>query len=348
MSKNLFRRDFFAALGVLIVAGCAPKTAPTTTAATAPESSASADKRVVLYCSVDDVYAKPLIEKLKQRTGLDIVPLFDTESTKTAGLTTRIRSEKNRVRADVLWTSALLQTLLLEQDGFLDTYDSPAARDLAPRFRGQGWAGVGTRARVLVTAGDFKTKITDLMFTPAAGQSSGHSNPQFGLASDEAAALYTRDAAKTLKWYQSLKAANIRITPGNGDVARAVADGDLDLGWTDTDDYLAQKERGKPIQLARIQTNNLLMPGAVAVIKGAPHPENARKLFDAIAGKQGEADLIAGMPGVFSLRALDNRENWKSQGENFSFLNNAPVDDYSQWTTSWAKIRDPLQQMFQR
>ncbi len=345
------RRYFLAALGALAIAGCAPKTQTATappTAATASESGAPTDKRVVLYCSVDDVYAKPMIEKLKQRTGLDIVPLFDTESTKTAGLTTRIRSEKSRVRADVLWTSALLQTLLLEQDGFLDTYNSPAAQDLAPRFRGQGWVGVGTRARILVTASDFKPVITDLMYTPVAGQKSGHSNPQFGLASDEAAALYSRDAAKTLQWYQSLKAAGVRITPGNGDVARAVSDGDLDLGWTDTDDYLEQKKRGKPIGLSPIQTNNILMPGAVALIKGAPHPENARKLFDAIASKEGEAALMAGMPGVFSLRALDKNENWKSQGEDFSFLKSATHDDYTQWTASWGKIRDPLEQMFQR
>ena len=344
------RRFFLATLSVLALAGCAPKTqtvAPTT-AATSPGTNAPADKRVVLYCSIDDVYAKPMIEKLKARTGLDIVPLFDTEATKTAGLTTRIRAEKSRPRADVLWTSALLQTLLLEQDGFLDAYDSPAARDLAPRFRGKSWAGVGTRARVLVTAGTFKPVISNLMFVPAAGQTSGHSNPQFGLASDEAAAIYSRDADKALQWYRDLKAAQTRIMPGNGDVARAVAEGDLDVGWTDTDDYLAQKKRGKPIQLARIRANNILMPGAVAVVKGAPHPENARALFDAIASKQGEADLIGGMPGVFSLRALDSGENWKSDGENFDFLNKAPVDDYAKWPASWSKIREPLEQIFQR
>lgn len=349
------RRNFLVALGVLALAGCAPKTQTTSppTAATAPDSAAPADKRVVLYCSIDDVYAKPLIEKLKARTGLEIVPLFDTESTKTAGLTNRLRAEKNRPRADVLWTSALLQTLLLEQDGLLENYDSPAARDLAPRFRGQSWAGVGTRARLLV-AGPFPNfnngpvqRIDGLMFAPNASTQFGHSNPQFGTASDEAAALYTRDADNALNWYRQLKAAKVRITPGNGDVARAVAEGDLRFGWTDSDDYLAQKKRGKPISVVPIQRDNVLVPGAVAVVKGAPHPENARALFDAIASKQGEAALVAQMPGVFSLRALKREDNWKSGGEDFGFLKNAPVDDYSQWPQSWAKIREPLAQLFQ-
>ena len=349
------RRFFLAALSVLTLAGCAPKTrTATNNAATPPDTSAPADKRVVLYCSIDDVFAKPLIEKLKQRTGLDIVPLFDTESTKTAGLTTRIRTEKSRPRADVLWTSALLQTLLLEQDGFLDAYDSPAARDLDSRFRGTGWAGVGTRARLLVSGSRAYSyngaplKFDSLTFASDAQIKSGHSNPQFGTASDEAAALTARDPQKALNWYRQLVSAKTRILPGNGDVARAVADGDLNFGWTDTDDYLAQKKRGKPISALPTKLDNVLVPGAVAVVKGAPHPENARKLFDAIASKQGEADLISAMPGVFSLRHLNDAKNWRSGGEDFGFLKNAPIDDYAKWPASWAKIREPLAQMFQQ
>ncbi len=341
------RRFFLAALGLITLAGCAPQTQTAT--ATAPI--APTDKRVVLYCSVDDVYAKPLIEKLRRRTGLDIVALFDTESTKTAGLTTRIRTEKTRPRADVLWTSALLQTLLLSQDGLLDSYDSPAARDLAPRFRGQGWAGVGTRARVLVTGAsggfaDGPIRVRNsLTFVP--NGRGGHSNPQFGTASDEAAALFSRDSGKALNWYRDLKAAKVRILPGNGDVARAVAEGDLQFGWTDTDDYLAQKKRGKPIGVMPTRLDNVLVPGAVALVKGAPHGENARRLFDAIASKEGEAALIAAMPGVFSLRNL-NGDNWKSGGEDFGFLGEPPLDDYAKWPQSWAKIREPLAQMFQQ
>ena len=347
----------FLALGAVLLSGCASKTATNS----APPTVATSDKRVVLYCSVDDVYAKPLIEKLERRTGLDIVPLFDTESTKTAGLTTRIRAEKSRPRADVFWSSALLQTLLLSQDGLLESYDSPAARDLAPRFRGAGWAGMGTRARLIVTGAggpfdgsprlfnDGPVIVMDaLTFAPGVAMKGGHSNPQFGTASDEATALYARDANSALNWYRQLKSAKTRILPGNGDVARAVADGDLRYGWTDTDDYLAQKKRGKPIFVAPLAKDNVLVPGAVALVKGAPHPANARQLFDAIASKQGEADLVAQMPGVFSLRALDKPDNWKSGGENFAFLARAPVDDYAKWPRSWLQIREPLAQMFQQ
>lgn len=328
------------AFGLLILTSC--KSNQITTANQSIE-----DKKVVLYCSIDEVFAKPLIEKLKQRTGLQIVALFDTESTKTAGLSNRIRAEQSRPRADVLWTSALLQTLLMSRDGLLDNYDSPATRDLPANLRGTGWAGVGTRAR-LILSGDARANYGRLTFSPLTVEGQfGHSNPQFGTASDEAAALYTRNPKSTLDWYQSLKAEKVRILPGNGDVARAVAEGDLNFGWADTDDYLGQKSRGKPIFVAPITKDNVLVPGAVALLKGAPHAENARRLFDAIASKAGEADLVAQMPGVFSLRGLDDPNNWKSGGENFAFLASAPRDDYSKWPQSWDAIRPTLARIFQ-
>ena len=85
------------------------------------------------------------------------------------------------------------------------------------------------------------------------------------------------------------------------------------------------------------------MPGAVAVIKGAPHPGKcAQTLRRHRQSKEGEAALIAGMPGVFSLRGLSDKKNWENGGEDFSFLNNAPLDDYTQWTASWGANPRPV------
>ena len=331
-----FIRLALAAICLILLASCKSST-----------QTQAPDKTVVLYCSIDEVYAKPLIEKLKARTGLNIVALFDTESTKTAGLSNRIRAERNRPRADVFWSSALLQTLLMSRDGLLEHYDSSAARDLPANLRGAGWAGVGTRARLVMHGGDLARRIDRLTVRFDGRDKIGHSNPQFGTASDEAAALYARNPDAAANFYRDLKAANVRILPGNGDVARAVADGDLCYGWADTDDFLEQSKRGKPIFVSETKVDNVLVPGAVALLQGAPHAANARALFDAIASKQGESALVAQMPGVFSLRALDDPDNWKSGGQNFAFLATAPRDDYSKWPQSWDAIRPSLARIFQ-
>ncbi len=310
-----------------------------------------ADNRVTLYCSVDQEFSKPLIERIEQKTGLQIAVLYDTEATKTAGLANRIRAERNRPRCDVYWASALMQTLLLGEDKLLQTYDSPSRKDVPARFRGTTWTGVGVRGRVLTTSlSDFK-RITLIPTSPLSIRSrelpsSAISNPSFGTASDWFCAFAAREGdAKTLAFARELKKVGVRVLPGNGDVARETASGNLRFGVCDTDDYLNQKREKKPLFLVRTKQDNVFVPGAVSLVAGAPHPENAKKLLDALVSKDGEAALIQRMPGVFSIRKTGDKANWKSGGEDFGFLANAPADDYSKWPATWKRIREPLAQI---
>jgi iron(III) transport system substrate-binding protein len=308
----------------------------------------SNNNRVVLYCSVDSVFARPLIKKLEEKTGLQIDAIFDTEATKTAGLANKIRAEKQRPRADVFWSSALLQTLLMNEEGLLEDYKSPAAQDLPTHFRGEGWAGVGVRGRIIVgqrTAGKTEPQLFDLK---SQGQKlDAISNPQFGTASDWVTAYGARHGQeKTLDYFKLLKSKGVQILPGNGDVATFVAANKIKSGVTDTDDYLAQIEKSKgDFYVVPTKTENVLVPGAVSILKNSPNPENARKLFDAIVSAENEAALVKEMPGVFSLRQMNDDPNWKSGKEDFSFLKNSPVDDYSQWPKIWQDIREPLNEV---
>src|SRR5689334_11540155 len=121
--KNLLSAGCLSLCFALVISGCNTASSPDGKTAIAPKTPIS--NRVVLYCSVDDVYAKPIVAALEKKTGLDIEPLYDVEAAKTAGLANRIRAEKKRPRADVFWSSALLQTLLLQREGLLEKYVSP-------------------------------------------------------------------------------------------------------------------------------------------------------------------------------------------------------------------------------
>jgi len=326
------------ATAAILLSGC------NRAANTTQTSSNPTDNSVTLYCSVDEEFARPLVKRLEAKTGLKIAVLYDTESTKTAGLANRIRAERNRPRCDVYWASALLQTLLLSDDKLLAPYDSPARADLSARFKGKDWTGVGVRARLLL--GSQARPEQSLKFAPASDAKFGVSNPAFGTASDWATAYATRDGDRlTLAFFEQIKNKGARVLPGNGDVAREVADGNLEFGWADTDDYLNQKREHKPIFLAHPTRDNVLVPGAASLVAGAPHEANARKLLDALVSREGEAALITQMPGVFSLRSLGSKANWKSGGEDFSFLLNAPADDYTKWPAHWKAIREPLAQI---
>jgi iron(III) transport system substrate-binding protein len=319
--------------------------------------------RVVLYCSVDDVYAKPIIKELEKQTGLQIDVLYDTEAAKTAGLANKIRAEKNRPQGDVFWSSALLQTLLLNREGLLQPYVSPNAKDIPAAFKAKdgGWTGLGVRARVIVRFGDIGEPPHSLEdFTrPSWRKVVGISNPQFGTASDWAAALAVRwGKQRTLNYFKALKKNQVRVLPGNSVVAQKVGVGDLEAGVTDSDDYIAQKNKNGEIQVVdddlwegrlkkpRLHTpksiNAVLVPGSVALLKNAPHRAAAQKLMDALLSSQMERQLVQTMQGVFPLRNM-GQPQWKFGKDTAVIIDRYAVpDDTAKWPAAWDEIREPL------
>jgi len=51
---------------------------------------------VVVYTSVDDVFARPIAEKFEKKTGIKVRLVSDTEETKSTGLLNRLIAEKKR------------------------------------------------------------------------------------------------------------------------------------------------------------------------------------------------------------------------------------------------------------
>jgi iron(III) transport system substrate-binding protein len=302
------------------------------------------DNRVVLYCSVDEVFSRPIIAELEKETGLDIEPLFDVESAKAAGLANKLRAEHNRPRADVFWASTVLQSQLLAKEGILAPYVSPSAKDIPTGFKDpEGrWTAMGLRARVLISSKTSQEKSLAMVPANLKGRFA-IANPQFGTCSDWAAAYGTRwGTQRTAEFFRNLKAAGVRVLPGNADVASAVADGNLLYGITDSDDYLSQKREKKTVYLMKTTQDNVLVPGSASLIDGAPRADNARKLLDALLSAQTEGRLVKAMPGVFSVRHLDDPQNWKSGGEDFGFLRQTPREDFSKWRAAWEALRRPL------
>ena len=306
----------------------------------------SPSNRVVLYCSVDDVYAKPIIKELEKQTGLQIDVLYDTEAAKTAGLANKIRAEKNRPQGDVFWSSALLQTLLLNREGLLQPYVSPSAKDIPAAFKAKdgSWTGLGVRARVEIFSQPvwlFKLsdKFTQTMLTRGG---IGISNPQFGTGSDWVAALGVRlGRRQTLNYFQKLKASGVKILPGNSVVAEKVALKELGYGVTDTDDYFAQRSKARSGYFMLPNSKDLVfIPGSVAILKNAPHQANAQKLVDVLLKVETERQLVQTMIGVMPLRPGIKVKQPELQAL-MKQLKAAP-NDTAKWPAAWDEIREPL------
>src|SRR5687768_6948813 len=111
---------------------------------------------LVVYTSVDEPYARPILLEFQKQTGIMVVIQTDTEATKSAGLAARLEAERDRPRADVWWGNEVFHTIRLADAGVLAPYVSPAAADVPAKYKdAEGhWTGAGLRARVVAVHGE--------------------------------------------------------------------------------------------------------------------------------------------------------------------------------------------------
>lgn len=87
-------------------------------------------QEVVIYTSLDKVFSQPILEVFEEQTGINVLPVYDSEATKTTGLVNRLIAEKANPRADVFWNSETGRTIVLKQKGVLAKYICPSATNI--------------------------------------------------------------------------------------------------------------------------------------------------------------------------------------------------------------------------
>lgn len=257
---------------------------------------------VVVYTSRDQLYAEPVLKAFEQETGIRVRAVYDTGATKTVGLTNRLLAEKDHPQADVFWNSEVARTIILKRAGALAPYVSPQAKDIPPRYKDpEGyWTGFGARARVilyntrLVSPEEAPRSLFDLtqprwrsrvaLGTPVLGTMATHHTALFLHLGDEQARAF----------FQALAANDVRIVVGNTAVRDAVSSGEVPLGVIDTSDAQEAIADGAPVAIIYPDQDGLgtlLIPNSVALIAGAPHPENARRFIDYLLRPETERAL---------------------------------------------------------
>lgn len=281
----------------LSLTACSPSNAPT-------------DASIVLYTSADDVFAHAVVKAFEAETGLRVELVGDTEATKTTGLVTRLQAEKDNPRADVWWSSEPMGTMLLAESGVLEP---GAMRDAVPAdwpkelLAADGsWVGFGERGRVFVYSADRvntpPTTLAELTTAPWTGKV-GMARPQFGTTRGHMALLHARWGEQAFEaWLTAMQANGMRLYDGNARVVRAVYEGEIDIALTDTDDVWVAIANNWPVNLAwEAPTDHpqwpslgtTTIPNTVAVVRGSPNPEGARRLAAFLASEQVERLLAA-------------------------------------------------------
>lgn len=270
---------------------------------------------VVVYVSADETVARPVLERFAAATGIRVSPVFDTEATKTTGLAQRLRAEANRPRADVFWSSEIVQTIALADEDVLEPVASPSLDRWPAEHRDPSgrWFAFAARARVIVYApsrvpeGSVPERWTDLARERFKGRVV-MADPRFGTTRTHLGVLaVTMDRMLVPGAFEAfvegLAETEARLlTSGNAGVVEAVAAGEADLGMTDADDVWAAKARGLDVELVYPRHaadprmpggGTLLIPNTVAVVRGTRRKDDALRLVEYLLSPECERTLAA-------------------------------------------------------
>ncbi len=260
-----------------------------------------AGQEVVVYTSVDQPFSEPILKDFERETGITVRMVFDTEEAKSTGVMNRLLAEKDNAQADVYWANEPIRAELLKLKEVATQYESPNAEEIPAAFKDPGhyWTGFSARARVLIVGDKVspKPESVSAYLDPRFKGRAAIANPLFGTTTAYAATLFTLwGDEKTRTFFEAMKANGVRITASNGDSADLVAAGECDFALVDSDDAFNRMQQGRSVGMVvpdqgEGEAGVLLLPNAVLLVKGAPHPVNGGKLIDYLLSVETEKKL---------------------------------------------------------
>jgi iron(III) transport system substrate-binding protein len=269
------------------------------------------EDRVVVYSAQDEDFAVRVFGDFEKETGLAVAPKFDTEAQKTVALLEGLKREADRPRCDVHWNNEILGTIRLAREGTYEPYESPQAAAFPDwsRPKDRAWQAFAERARVLIVntalvpEADRPRSVLDLTDPKWKGKVA-MAKPLFGTTSTHAACLFeVLGPEAAMGFFRGLKANGVQVVAGNKQAATAVSAGTAAVGLTDTDDAVIELLAGQPVAIVfpdaaghpqHPRLGTLYVPNTLAVVKGAPNPDGARKLIDYLLRPETEKRLAEG------------------------------------------------------
>ena len=286
---------------------------------------------LTVYCAHDSVYSEKILKEFEKESGIKVIPRFDTEATKSLGLLELIKSEKNNPRCDVFWNNEVLGTMDLKREGLLLPYKGPGYQRIPENFKDPdgNWVGFASRLRVYIINTD-KLEVSESAVQQVLQNNLPEmaiAKPLYGTTLTHYTCLWREKGEKGLKHQDAQwREKGVKILNGNASVKDAVAAGGCQLGWTDTDDFFAAYDAGKPVEMLPVKIaegQTVCIPNSTAIIKGTRQEEAARKLVDFLLSEKCELMLANSKARQIPLGPVDESKlspevkklkKWAAQG----------------------------------
>lgn len=230
---------------------------------------------------------------------------FDYQSAGAGKLMAKIAAEREsgKILADVLWTSEVPDFYQLKQQGLLLPYvpqDAKALLNPLPDYDGSftpvrlGTLGIAYNTRLIKEA----PKTWDDLAKPAFKGAYGIANPALSGTAYMSVAVLSKSFG--WKYFEGLRANGAKMGKGSGQVVDDTASGDLKASLAV--DYITLDKIDKGATLALVYPPEMLViPSPIAIFKGSPNAEAAKKFVDFVLSREGQT-LIAN-EGTLPVRA---------------------------------------------
>jgi len=262
------------------------------------------EKRIIIYTSVDQVYAAKIFKDFEHKTGIKVLAVYDTEASKAIGLEKRILAEKAHPRADIFWNSEPIRTVRLAKQGLFQAYSDiklPMYKDTLYYASDKTWFGIGERKRViivntnLVLPQDYPTQLNDIWHEKFKAKVA-MSSPYIGTAATHFTALYHRYGATVFQaLLATMKKAKTKYLAGNSVVKESVGIGKYAIGLVDSDDAIAGIVAGLPLKMFyydQEDKGSFSIFGTVAMLKSAQNTTEAKQFLHYLLTQETEQKLI--------------------------------------------------------
>jgi iron(III) transport system substrate-binding protein len=282
-----------------VLAGCGGS-ASKPAATTAPAAS-SGGKKLIIYTSMKESLIGGIVAGFKkQNPGVEV----DYQSAGAGKLMAKIAAERQsgKILADIIWTSEVPDFYNMKKEGILEQYRTPVFKEILNPF--DDYDGHFTAARlgtlgIGINTDKIKTppKQWADLFKPEFKGAFGIADPALSGTAYMSVALLEKQFS--WEFFEKLRGNGARIGKGSGQVIDDTASGELAASLAV--DYITNDKIAKGAHIALIYPPELLLaPSPVAVFKGSPNLEVAKKFVDYLLGKEAQA-LIAG-EGTLSVR----------------------------------------------
>ena len=248
---------------------------------------ARAQDSLVVYSSVDEENAKKLLDAFTQATGVKVRFTFLSSGPAVA----RIEAEKNNPQADIWYGAPSENHVVLKEKGLSQPYVSANAKDLAGKFKDpEGYwtsfymnpLGFASNANTLKQKGvEPPTSWADLLKPEFKAQVQTPSPQTSGTGYNMVAALVMiMGEDKAFDYLKKLNPSIQTYTQSGTAPSKAAAIGQAGVGIQFTPAFLQLIEEGYPLKITFPKEGVGFEAPAISILKGAPHPDLAKKLVD--------------------------------------------------------------------